>query len=124
MGVSSLPSLKQAVATSSIWQELLSFFGQIALVASVELADEFARGMIAQSDSRVGALHATDVVRFETAHGFWVEPQWQLFFEHTHRLLGLAIHWAQIIPIANGIYLFGHILITFLFAFWMFFFRR
>jgi hypothetical protein len=80
--------------------------------------------MIAQSDSRVGAQHAYDIVSFESAHGFWVEPGWQLFFEHTHHVLGTPISWDQVVPVANGIYLFGHVLITLFFALWMFVYRR
>ena len=108
-------------ATRRDW---LSFVAQLALVVGVELGDDLAHGLVAQADPRVGLANTVRVVQFETAHGFWVEPGVQSFFTQTHDFLGLAVGWAQVVPIFNALYGLGHVLVTLLFALWVFFFRR
>jgi hypothetical protein len=124
MGVSVVAPYAKTGTRSTRHREWLSFFAQVLIVASVELSDEFVRGMVAQSNSHLGQIHAADVVHFEAVHGFWVEPAWQLFFERTHHILGLVITWGQVVPVINFIYVFGHVMITLAFAMWVFFYRR
>ena len=105
-------------------RQWLSFVGQILLVTSVEVSDELARGLIAQSDSRLGIVNADRIVSFEAQHDFWLEPGWQLFFRTSHHLLGLPIAWHQTMLFFNFTYALGHISITLLFAIWIFLYRR
>jgi hypothetical protein len=107
-----------------LWRTWLSFLVQIGLVAAVEVSDDLLRGAIAEHDSATGIANADRVVSFETAHGFWIEPAWQRFFEQTHHLLGLAFGWAQAMWLVNTVYTLGHVCITFAFAMWFYFYRR
>src|ERR1051326_8953092 len=102
MCVSAVPRYGGTSARSSRSREWLSFFVQVILVTSVELSDEVLRGMIAQSNSAIGQIHADNVVRLEAAHGMWVDPAWQRFFELSHYLLGITITWDRVVPIANS----------------------
>jgi len=124
MSITATAQYRQPSIGQAWWKAWLSFFGQIVLVTSVELSDEFLRGMITHSNSHSGQVNAGQLVRFEAAHGFWVEPGWQAFFRQSHHLLDLTLTWDQVVPIVNSIYLFGHIGVTLLFALWVFLYRR
>ncbi|HXT35065.1 MAG TPA: phosphatase PAP2 family protein [Chloroflexota bacterium] len=108
----------------STWRDWLYLIGQFGLVAGVELSDDFIHALHPLGNEPSGLLHAGEVVRFEAAHGFWIEPGIQSFFTHTHTILGEAIGWNQVRPIVDTLYGQGHILFTIVFALWVFFYRR
>ena len=110
----------RARLSRSTRREWLSLIAQIGLVVGIELGDDLAHGMIAQSSPEIGLVNAIRVVHFEAAHGFWVEPGVQSFFEQTHSVLGIVVGWAQVMPIFNAMYGLGHMLITLFFAMWVF----
>ena len=106
------------------WREWGLFIMQAILIVCIELSDDLVRGLIAPRPIGPALANAIRVMGFEQAHGFWLEPSTQRFFEQTHHLLGLTIGWAQVVPVANGIYELGHGLITCAFAVWLFWRRR
>lgn len=118
--LSRLWALIQA-ATPGEW---LYLGGQIGLVAAVELSDELAHAVLPTVNAVAGQAHALRVEGFESAHGFWLEPGIQRFFESTHHLLGQTIGWPQLRPIFDTLYGEGHVFITLAFALWIFFRRR
>jgi membrane-associated phospholipid phosphatase len=108
-------------ATRRDWLYLV---GQFALVAGVELSDDFAHAMHPLGNAASGISHAGDVMHFEMAHDLWIEPAVQNFFAHTHYVLGHEIGWAQIRPLVDAMYGQGHVFFTLFFAMWVFFYRR
>ncbi|MGH2410631.1 MAG: phosphatase PAP2 family protein [Chloroflexota bacterium] len=108
----------------STWRDWLYLIGQFGLVAGVELSDDFVHALHPLGNEPSGVLHAGEVMRFEMAHGFWIEPGIQGFFTHTHTILGQAIGWNQVRPVVDTLYGQGHILFTILFGLWVFFYRR
>jgi hypothetical protein len=100
--------------------EWLYFTTQFALIAIVQGSDDLIRGNLWPPNISEAIRHAQQVVAFETAHGFFVEPAWQLFFEHTHRVLGVLITWPDVFQVANGIYEFCHLLIPIAVGIWVF----
>jgi len=108
----------------STWRDWLYLIGQVGLVAGVELSDDFIHALHPLGNEPSGVVHAGEVMRFEMAHGFWIEPGIQSFFTHTHTILGQAIGWQQVRPVADALYGQGHILFTIFFALWVFFYRR
>ena len=100
-----------------------TFLIQMALVAGVEVLNETARGRVATYGKPIGIMNAQHVVDVERAAGFWVEPGWQLFFQHTHHFLGITISWAQVMAAMNALYSLGHMIITGGVGLWVFSFR-
>lgn len=99
------------------------FLIQMALVSGVEVLNETARGWVATYGKPVGIVNAQHVVDVERAARFWVEPAWQLFFRHTHHVLGITITWAEVMAVMNALYSLGHMIITGGVGLWVFYFR-
>ena len=108
-------------ATRRDWLYLV---GQFALVAGVELSDDFAHAWDPLGNATSGVRHAGEVMHFEMAHDLWIEPAVQNFFAHTHYVLGHEIGWEQIRPLVDTMYGQGHLFFTLFFAMWVFFYRR
>jgi hypothetical protein len=100
-----------------------TFFIQIVVLGCWEAANELLTDRAAQHGSRTGIEHAQRVVDIERAHGFFVEPAWQMAALQSHRLFGVTIPWHWQILAANAMYAFGHVIFTTAFALWIFFFR-
>jgi hypothetical protein len=104
--------------------EWLAFLLQCGIAISVELADDLGRGLFSQHGTIQGIDDARRVVSFEAAHGIWLEPAWQMFFEHNHRLLLLTLTWPESSRIMSGVYVLGHVFVTLGVAAWVYFYRR
>jgi hypothetical protein len=105
-------------------QEWTAFLLQVLIAISVELGDDLGRGLFSQHGSVQGIHNAQQIAAFEAAHGFWIEPGWQLFFEHTHTVVDIDITWQSVVPVMNGIYILGHVFVTLGVAMWVYFYRR
>lgn len=116
--------LATAARRNSVLYEWLSFTLQFLIAVSVELSDDLARGLISQHGTIEGVANAQHVVAFEAAHGFWVEPAWQIFFEQTHTILAFTVTWPDTVRVMNGIYVLGHIGVTLGVALWVYFYHR
>jgi membrane-associated phospholipid phosphatase len=106
------------------WRDWLYLLGQLILIAGIEVSDDLVHALHPLGNAASGLANAVQVMDFEMDHGFWIEPGVQRFFEQTHYVLGQAIGWAQVVPVADAIYGQGHVLFTLSFALWMFFYRR
>lgn len=104
--------------------EWLSFVVQAFIAVSVEVGDDLGRGAFAQHGTAQGIHDAHQVVAFEAAHGFWIEPAWQLFFEQTRHILNLTITWPDTVRAMNGIYVLAHVFVTLAVALWVYFHHR
>lgn len=109
---------------NSIWGEWLAFAAQVLIVVSFEVGDDLSRGFISQHGTAEGIANAHRLVAFEAAHGLWIEPAWQVFFEHTHRVFAFTITWPEVVRVMNGIYIFGHVFVTLGVALWVYIYRR
>ena len=105
-------------------RDWLLFLCQVALVVGIELADDFTHALVGQSNARLGIANALRVVEFERQHNIWIEPALQSFFIRTHALAGVTVHWTQLLPIFDFLYGPSHVLVTFVFAAWIFLCRR
>lgn len=114
----------EAIRRNSILAEWLAFFTQVFIAISVEVGDDLGRGLVAQHGGLEGNTNALSIVAFETRHGFWVEPGWQMFFAHTHHLLLFTVTWHDAMRIWNAVYVGGHVFVTLGTAAWVYFFRR
>jgi membrane-associated phospholipid phosphatase len=94
------------------------------IAISAEITDDIGRGFFSQHGTLQGVQNARNVVAFEAAHGFWVEPAWQTFFQHTHRLFLWTLTWPDAERLMNGIYIGGHVFVTLAVALWVYFYRR
>jgi len=104
--------------------EWVSFVTQVLIAVSIEVADDIGRGILAQHGTAVGIRNAHTVVSFEAAHGFWVEPGWQQFFEQPTRVFGVIITWPDMAHLMNAIYIGGHVFVTMATALWVYAHRR
>src|ERR1700738_2906562 len=102
----------QAVRRNWHATELLAFATQMFIAISAEIADDIGRGFFSQHGTLQGVQNARNVVGFEAAHVFWVEPAWQTFFQHTHRLFLWTLTWPDAERLMNGIYIGGHVFVT------------
>lgn len=114
----------QALRRSSLITGWLSFITQVCIAISFEVADDLARGHFAQHGTMQGIENAKDIIAFEAAHHFFVEPAWQLFFLQTRHVFNLTISWLDVAQVMNVIYIGGHVGITLGVAFWVFIARR
>ncbi len=114
----------EVVRRSPALSEWLAFLGQCVIAASVEVGDDLGRGLFAQHGTIQGMDNARQIVSFEAAHGLWLEPAWQQFFERTHHFLLLTLTWPESSRIMDGIYVFGHVFVTLAVAAWVYFYRR
>jgi hypothetical protein len=104
--------------------EWLLFAIQALIAVSVEVGDDLGRGMISQHGTAQGIENARRVVSFESAHGLFIEPAWQLFFQQTHRVLMWSITWMDVAHVMNGIYILGHVFVTLSVAVWIYMYHR
>jgi hypothetical protein len=114
----------ESVRRSFALSEWLAFLFQCAIAVSVEVADDLTRGLFAQHGTVQGIDDARRVIGFEAAHGFWLEPAWQTFFERAHHLFFLTLTWPESSRIMNGVYVLGHVFVTLGVAAWVYFYRR
>lgn len=110
----------QATSTLPTPKEWLSFFLQIVFVVMIEVSDDLLRGVVFPRPVGPALANALRVMRFEQAHGIWQEPAVQRFFEQSHHVLGLALSWPQVVPLANSLYGVAHGLVTALVAVWLY----
>ncbi|HLJ68455.1 MAG TPA: phosphatase PAP2 family protein [Chloroflexota bacterium] len=102
----------------------MAFLIQVLIAVSIEVGDDLGRGIFSQRGTVQGIDNARRVVAFEAAHGFWIEPAWQTFFLHTHRILTFTVSYLDMAHLMNGMYVFGHIFVTLGVAIWVYFYRR
>ena len=114
----------EACRRSNIVAEWLAFATQVLIAIFFEVADDLGRGLFAQHGSVQGMDNALSIAAFEASHGFWVEPGWQLFFEHPHKILFFTLTWPDAAHIMNIIYVGGHVFVTLGMALWLFVYRR
>lgn len=117
-------ALVQTLRRSTFLLGWLYFVSQVCIAISFEVADDLARGHFAQHGTLEGLENARDVIAFETAHHFFVEPAWQTFFLHTRHIFSLTISWLDIAHVMTLIYIGGHVGVTLGVAFWLFIARR
>jgi hypothetical protein len=106
------------------WREWGTFAWQASLVVAIELTDDAVRGLVDPRSPAPALVNAVRVMGFEEAHGLWVEPGMQRFFEQPHHWLGLTIDWSQVVTLVDSIYGISHSLVTLLVAAWIFWMRR
>jgi hypothetical protein len=114
----------QVLRRSNVWTEWIAFFAQVMIAISFEVGDDLGRGIFSQHGTLQGIQNARSVVSFESAHGFWFEPAWQMFFLQTRHFFALTVTWIEIAHAMNVIYVLGHVFITLGFAAWVYFYRR
>lgn len=102
----------------------IAFFAQVLIAISIELGDDLGRALLSQHGTVQGIDNANQIVQFEEAHGFWVEPAWQLFFEHTHHVFLLSVTWFDVARFMNGVYILCHVGVTIGVGAWVYFYRR
>jgi hypothetical protein len=78
------------------------------------------RGNVWRPDLPEALGNARQVVHFEMAHNIFVEPALQVFFQHTHMILGVPLTWSLVVDVANNVYAFCHIFVTMAVAVWIF----
>ncbi len=109
---------------STVLNESLAFAAQVLITIAVQVGDDLARGIVSQHGAIEGIRNARQIVAFEAAHGFWIEPAWQLFFQQTHRVLSIPVSWTDIAHFMNAIYVFGHVFGTLGVGIWVYCYRR
>ncbi len=114
------PSLRTQRTPCPSGHEWLLFAAQALVVVLVDVCNDILRGNIIPPNSAEAIHNAHRIVAFETAHGFFIEPGWQLFFRHAHHLLGLTVTWSDVVRVANTLYGFCHIAVTLLIGAWIY----
>lgn len=117
-------AVAEAVRRNNHVSEWLAFATQMLIAVSIEVGDDVGRGFFSQHGTARGIAGGRDVISFEAAHGFWVEPAWQMFFMQTRRILTFTLTWSDWQHVMNGIYIFGHIFVTVGVALWVYVYRR
>ncbi len=102
----------------------LAFALQVFIAVSAEVADDFGRAVFSQHGTAEGINHARDLVSIEAAHGFFVEPAWQMFFLQPFHALVFAVSQADMVDVMNGVYVLGHVFFTLGVALWVYVYRR
>jgi membrane-associated phospholipid phosphatase len=101
-------------------REWLLFAVQALLVVMIELGNDILRGNFFPPNAPEALSHARQIAHFEAAHGFFLEPAVQTFFERSHHLLGLVLTWSAVVAVANNVYAFCHIFVTLAVALWLY----
>jgi hypothetical protein len=115
--------LEPAGTSGRTWptaHEWVLFTLQALLVVMIELGNDIVRGNIWPPNMPEAMSNARQVVHFEMAHNVFVEPALQVFFQHTHIILGIPLTWPVIVDVANNVYAFCHIFVTLAVAIWIF----
>jgi PAP2 superfamily len=102
----------------------LSFVGQLLLVEVLDAGDDIVRGDLLPPSAREAIDNARRVVRFETVHGFFVEPDFYAFCQRAHMVLTVRISPEFVTGLANNVYAFFHIGIPVIVAIWVFVWHR
>lgn len=119
MATSTLTLQKSSRSWPSAAQWLL-FALQAAFVVLIDMGNDIFRGNIHPANSGEAVRNARDIVAFESAHGFFLEPVSQMLLRHTESILGLVITPDAIVDLANAVYGFAHIFVTLAVAAWVF----
>src|SRR5437763_9750857 len=107
-----MATVAEAIRRNNVLPAWFAFFAQVLVAISIELGDDLGRTLVSQHGTMRGIEDAKEVIQFEVAHGLWVEPAWQLFFQQTHHIFILTITWFEVARFMNGVYIFGHIFVT------------
>jgi hypothetical protein len=105
-------------------REWLMFASQVVLVAMVEVGEDIVRGNLIPADARQALRHARQVISFESANGFFLEPRLQSMFLHTYHLVFVDIPSTLTVSLLNGVYAFCHVCVTLAVAIWVFLAHR
>lgn len=119
-GLSTTPDTSSSLRAWPSAREWLFFTLQVLLVVMVELGNDIVRGNLWRPNLPEALRNARQVARFENAHNFFVEPGLQVFFRHTHDILGIPLTWAAVVDVADDVYAFCHIFVTLAVAMWIF----
>ena len=119
-----MAAVAEALRRNNVLPQWIAFFSQVLIAVSIEVGDDLGRGLFSQHGTAEGIRNAQDIIAFETAHGLWVEPAWQLFFQQSHHLLALTVTWLEVARMMNGVYVLGHICVTLGVGAWVYFYRR
>jgi membrane-associated phospholipid phosphatase len=114
----------QAVRRTGYLVGGLAFTLQVLIAISIEVGDDIGRALFSQHGTSEGIHHARDLVTFEVAHGFFVEPAWQTFFLQTRHIAIVTVSWMDVARLFNGVYVFGHVFFTLGVALWVYIYRR
>lgn len=107
------------------WRGWLLFAAQLLVIEILDAANDVARGDLIPPSVHAAVANAHQVIRFETVHGFFVEPGLYRYFLSTHHLFGIALtHQLTVDDLANNVYAFLHIGVPILVAGWVFVRRR
>jgi hypothetical protein len=120
--VPNLPATS-ALSSSRRWPSLLGWVALIAqfvLIEIVDAANDIVRGDLFPPSARDAVDNARQVVRFEVAHGFFLEPALYRFAQHSHGPLGITLTSDVLIQSANTIYAFFHIGVPILVGTWLY----
>jgi membrane-associated phospholipid phosphatase len=114
----------QALRRTGVLAGSLAFTVQVLIAISIEAGDDLGRALFSQHGTRQGIENARGIVAFEVAHGFFVEPAWQLFFLQTRHIFALTVSWMVVARVFNGVYVLGHVFFTLGVALWVYIYRR
>ena len=100
-------------------REWLRFALQLLAIAALQLRDDIIRGNIDPPNVHEAIRHAQEIVHLEQAHGFFVEPAWQLWIRHAHALFGF-LSYDVVVHMTDVIYALGQTLVPLLLVLWLF----
>lgn len=119
-----MATVAQVLRRNNYLPAWIAFFAQVLIAISIELGDDLGRMIVSQHGTAAGIQDARGVIQFEAAHGLWVEPGWQLFFQQSHHIFMVTVTWFEVARVMNGVYLFCHVFVTLGVGAWVYFFRR
>ena len=105
----------RAAALRWLW-----FVGGLLLVEIVDAGADIIRGDLFPPSYRLALHNAIRVVHFESAHGFFVEPDLYSYTQREHTFLGTTVGGHLFLVAANNLYAFFHIGIPILVAGWIY----
>lgn len=114
----------QALRRTGVLAGGLAFAVQVLIAISIEAGDDLGRAAFSQHGTQQGIANARSVVAFEVAHGFFVEPAWQLFFLQTRHIFAVTVSWMVVARVFNAVYVLGHVFFTLGVALWVYIYRR
>ncbi|MBV9282540.1 MAG: phosphatase PAP2 family protein [Chloroflexi bacterium] len=85
----------------------------------LDVGDDIVRGDLDPPDVRAALQNAQQVAQFEQAHGFFVEPALQLWFQHAHAVTSL-LSFAAVVRATDLVYALGQTLVPLGVAVWLF----
>jgi hypothetical protein len=94
---------------------------QLLLIEVLDAANDVVRGDLIPPSVRAAVANAHQVIAFETAHGFFVEPGLYRYFLSTHHLLGVPLtHQLTVDVLFNNAYAFLHLGVPVVVSAWVF----